>query len=369
MALVALPVVFLAGVVALYAAESVRVAAHAKRSSDASATAGARQLIGDELLMARLCADTDGLSTASIPASRDAAILYAQYNPIRGAVYAPDRNDPNLATADLVLGRVETFGIGATFTPADLNVASDLQGLNAVQSRIRIEGANAPRTFSVSHELTSTSVAVFDDRTVGFRPFLPSQVLPVVPIGIEASVWNTQLSCGVPGTLPQIAIKLVRCPNGGVQPTAVPLAIGVTTMADYLGQISNGITKPQYTAFGQPLELHPITSTLDLPAEDCYSPSTADLVSALGLIGNQPRVWPLVQAAPGGSGQATVSGFVGARIISVNAGIEPDPATMGMTNVETVVVILQPAMVDAPTAVSRPTAPHNTYIGRVRLTR
>jgi len=363
-----------------------------RNAADAASLAATQQLISDEWLRSN-----PDLAPV-LEHSQHRALEYAGFNRALGQPVQLLINGGNNPNGDIILGEV-TLGSGGGLTPADLSDPDTLtlDQVNSVAVQARMFGSRGngvpvllgPLVLLTTIDLQATSAATLDQNVIGFRP-RHDQSIPLVPLGIRSDPtqadphsWENQLILRngpdnyryvpgqgfVPGPdgIPEITIQLQ--PTGGDPnlSNAYLLTIGTGSTQD---QVDNGVSRADLQ--GADLQGQVVLDSnnqLSLPGSALGSPAQTQPFSDLqncqqgqGLCGTV-RIWPLVSAFDSGSGTATVTGFVGARVVSVT---NPSGGPL--------VIILQPGMLSVPTAVtdsSRLGAANllipNPYLAKLRL--
>ncbi len=359
-------------------------------AADATALASAQDLISDEWLKS----EPDIASLLQQVQQR--AQEYAGYNRVLNQPVPLAANPGNIAVGDIVLGQINAQS-GGQLIPADLSDPGQLtlDQINAVviqAKQLSVRGNAVPVILGPLVSLSTIDLqagvaAMLDQNVIGFRPLL-TQGVPLVPLGIRSDPtgtdplsWENQIiqrngpdqysfdpdqGTFTPGAdgIPEITVQLQ--PSGGNPNTsnAYLLQIGTGATQD---QVDRGVTGEDLQDLGGQLVLD-ANNQLKLPTSDPASAMQAfnDLqncgqtVFPCGAV----RIFPLVTQVDAGSGQATVTGFVGARVVKVTS-------SGGALQ-----LILQPGMLSVPTAVtdaSRAGAANllipNPYLAKVSLAR
>ncbi len=362
-----------------------------RRSADAAALASTQQLLSDEWL--RSNPDVAPL----LEHVQHRAQEYAGFNLALGIpvqLLPNPTNDPN---GDIVLGVGSPGGMTAADVSDPNTLTLDQVDTVAIQARRLASRGNAvpvllgPIVLLTSIDLQAVSTAKLDRAVIGFRPPY-SQNIPLVPLGIRSNPsgadpqsWEFQIIQRngpdqyryVPGQgfefdpagdgIPEITILLQ--PTGGdpSKSNAYLLTIGTGSTQDQVDQGVSSTDLQDPDLQGQ-LVLDS-NNQLTLPGSAVGSPDQTQPFSDLtncqqgqGLCGGV-RIWPLVNSLDPSSGEATVTGFVGARVVQV---INPPGGPLA--------IILQPGMLSVPSAVTDPSRIGaanvllpNPYLAKIRL--
>jgi len=365
-----------------------------RRAADAAALASTQQLISDEWLR------SDPEIAPLLEHVQHRAQEYAGFNlalasPVQ--LLLNPGNDPN---GDIVLGTASP-GVPGAFTAADLSdpnaLTLDQVSAVAIQARRLASRGNAvpvllgPLVLLTSIDLQAVSTATLDRAVIGFRPPY-SQNIPLVPLGIRSDPsgadpqsWENQISQRngpdqyryVPGQgfvfdpagdgIPEITIQLQ--PTGGdpSQSNAYLLTVGAGSTQD---QVDQGVSSTDLqTPDLQGQLVLDSNNQLTLPGSALGSPDQTQPFSDLqncqegqGGCGTV-RIWALVSSFDSASGKATVTGFVGARVVQVT---NPPGGPLQ--------ILLQPGMLSVPSAVTDPSRAGdanvlipNLYLAKIRL--
>jgi hypothetical protein len=327
------------------------------------------------------------------------AIRYAAANDALARsvqLQAPVVNDP---TGDVLFGARE-IAVGSPFIVADVTNPAQLD-LDHIHSVLVRDWRTRARGQPVSvllgglvaqpyADVGGVAQATLDRDVIGFRPRY-GQPIPLAPVGLfsdpsgaDTRSWENQIiqrhgsdqyrfvsvASGFVADphgdgLPEITLQLQLAPTGVASlSTAYLLTVGG---AGPESQVATGVGPADLVGLGGQLVLD-ATNRLVLPARALAppngSPSYAQLLQGLQLLTArpEPRIWPLVSSYADGTHQATVTGFVAARVVKVDA---PPGGPLSFT--------LQPAMLAAASALTdltRRGAPGlllpNPYIAKVR---
>ena len=131
------------------------------------------------------------------------------------------------------------------------------------------------------------------------------------------------------------------------------LDIGVANVNEMATQLRDGITAAQVNALSKGLILDPATYTVPvptftLPAGDTAAGGELDVLYQTFLTlkaNNTERAWPLCETIPASGAEATVTGFVAARIVDVQIRQHG-----GSSSTNYIQLTLQPTMLETPTA-------------------
>jgi len=353
--------------------------------SQAASLAGAGSLAHDDMLT-----NNSAKVLARINAARLTATQVAEVNQIKGLFLSMDPQNPtNDPTGNMVFGTLDKQ-LGGTFTPLNLTaLPADTARINAV----RLEVTHPKRT-----GLKVKMYAHIDHNIIGFKP-TNNVNAPVVPVAMfsdtsggladhsyeRASVAptdtaqydNTTKLFIQPGTdgIPEVKFEYIV--GGGpanANPTVISvrnLNIGATVWADAQLQVLSGITLANVAGapFNGSFALADPGPVLAVPEfTPAPAPSLAEFAAAFTpftvttpLIGAIPRVFPLYSGTDL-LGNVNVTGFVAARVVSVD------------TTVDRVTVTIQPTLISSPLAVTGDTCPvtpgapfFNRTIGKLRL--
>lgn len=319
----------------------------------AAALAGADELVDD----ARLTGDPDRLRPVFARARRSAAEV-ARHNFVEGkpldlCLDEGEKKDRGRDCGEAVLGTLDR-AVGGLFAPFRPNANTPGWGrVNAVQVTVRQPGK--PTVFT-------TVVGVLDDAVVGFRPW-DDKPAPVMPVALydgreddhptwreavkrAADQWafDRERNRFVPGRdgIPEVRVRVGRLKDKhAAEACGLPLVIGGGQPRRAVEQVLVGLTERCLAADDGEFRLGDDLTRLqpanpDLLAADDGGPAEAAFRSAIG----RPRVWPVFGGVDD-HGRAILTGFTGARVVSVER-----EAGGGL------LLVLQPAVVASPTAVT-----------------
>jgi Flp pilus assembly protein TadG len=334
-----------------------------QNGSDAAADAAVAIFVDDSTLL-----NSPAAAINLIAQARTAAIQYAQMNRVAGQPLALDPNLLNFSDGDITFGNIAP-GTKVFVEAQNLNDPANtfLPTINAVQIIARRTKSNghpigtlAARAFGLATvDMRTRSIAMLDHDVAGFRPNTSSP-LPLAPIAIlsDPTAANTQsweynvVQGNGPVTGSGLhAIVVQFAAGGGGNPNGVALSIGTpgdgTSVSN---QLTGGITPAQLQSFGAPFVLD-ATNQLGVsgPAAPLGPTDYAALASALSALqaGATQRIFPLYSAYSSGPNQATLSGFVAARVLNV----------VPMNGAQPLTFMLQPTVIATSSAVpgaSRP---------------
>lgn len=404
---------------------------HMQIAADAAALAAAEEMVDD----CWLSGDANALNV-TLARARRCAQEFAQRNPIQGAC-TPIRDNPtNTDDGDVCFGHFPLCGDARRFYPGPNFGASsgDLDSLDAVRIIIhrdkdhddtRLKVVHNPAACDGKLEGLAASIACLDRFVYGFCP-RNGQRVPFVPIalysGTGAHCWESQV--GANGSndrysfrresqsftkgsdaIPELTVRLGSRP--GNDEDSVTALLVRTTDADLTGdgkldiddmiaQVSTGLSGTHLQGgFAGCLKLNDYGQLAVDCTDDIQTKKSnrTSLRSALNDLRNSGRavIFPLYQAQGNGGSSATLTGFVAARIIAVqlkrhqNGGNDEDDnddtdddddAKSGNGHAKSIVLVVQPAMISVPAAMTDPCrtvngaaiAP-NPYIAKVRLGR
>ncbi len=338
----------------------------------AAALAGTDELVDD----ARLTADPDRLRPVFARARRSAADV-ARRNFVDGCPLElcveddddnkkkgrgkPDRDDRDRDRkrdcGEVVLGHLDK-ALGGHFEPFRPDSPKPAWGrVNAVEMTVRQPGK--PGVFT-------KVVGVLDDAVVGFRPW-DDKPAPVMPVALfdgrndgrddDLPTWRQAVKRAdddwafdrergrfVKGHdgIPEVRVRVGRLKDKHApEACGLPLVIGGGQPRRALEQVMIGLTERCLAADDGEFRLgddltRPQPANPDLFADDDGGPAEAAFRSAIG----KPRVWPVFGGIDD-HGRATLTGFTGARVVSVER--EKGGGLL---------LVLQPAVVASPTAIT-----------------
>jgi hypothetical protein len=368
-------------------------------ANDAAALAGTQSFIDDDFLTG-----DPAKIQQRVEEGRTNALLYASLNRVLARPAQLDSNPANLPDGDIVLGTLDhpgaKFFIPAQDTLDPFNVAlSQVNAVHVVSPRTQARGNSVfiplgALVLRPSVDVISASTAMIDRAVIGFR-FTNSQPLPLAPIALQSDPnavnplsWefvvqarrgpdlfrfdrttNTFVADPLGDGIHEFLATLSLPGNNPTPGTnAVILNFGAGTPAATAGQIRTGLTPPDLQNQGGELLLGP-TNTVLLPGSPATpasgSPGFVALQQSLMHLQMtaEQRIWPLYRQSSFQTGVTTVSGFVAARVVQVNA-VPGGPLTF----------ILQATMLATPDAVTDFTRRGvggvnitNPYVVKIRL--
>jgi hypothetical protein len=342
-----------------------------QNTTDAAALAGADIFVDDSTLF-----NSPTAAQNLIAASRQEAIDYGQRNRVAGQPLVLSPNPHNFADSDIVFGMIDDPATKVFVQAQNLNDPTNtfLTSINAVRIIGRRTKANgnpagtlASRSFGLSFvDMTTTSTAMLDHNVIGFRPNT-SQPLPLAPLAIlsnpaNPTSWEFNVTQGNgPPTANGLHGIVVQLTTNGTL-----LTIGTTTGTDIASQLQTGVTAANLSSFGGQFVLD-ATNQLIVPGPPALS--TADntaLEAALNALAASAaqRVFPLYSTFDAVTNEATLSGFVAARVVSVQPMVVGQPLTFVL---QPTVVAVSAAVTDASRRGVGGEAITNPYVVKVRL--
>lgn len=350
------------------------VRTEAQRCADAAALAGAWEMASE----ARLRGD----DATAFDQARQKAAQFAALNKsgVVNPVLSLNHYNADLQ-GDIILGRLDD--------PRDQTTAmsfADTSQFNTVSVRIRCtsdRGQQAPLFFArifgfEDFGVTAEATATFDDNVCGFRVTDNTPNASLIPFAIDADDWD-MLVAGVQGTdnfgidsegevvsgsdgIPELKIFPGSTSQNGKHVTpgnwgAVDIGNTNNSTADLRRQIQEGVSAGDLVPYDGTLSLDPHTGTLTLNGDTGIS---AGIKDALGDVVGQGRTALLYTEVTGQGNNTwyTINGFAGIRIVSYS-----------LTGNDKYILV-QPAYVFDPTAVTAPGADSSYFVGQpVHLTR
>jgi hypothetical protein len=353
-----------------------------RNASQASSLAGVGTLAHDDLLTGNTSRILARLTVAN-----SSAVQVAEANQLKGLMISMDPQNPtNDPTGNIVFGQLDKE-LGGTFTPFfPLPAPADPMPFDSARlNAVRVEVVH-PKRPGVKVKM----YAHIDHNIIGFKPTNAVNA-PVIPIALFSSPaipalntfenalltatdtanlnYTTNVFNAVPGPdgIPEVRFEF-GVPSG--DPTVISvrnLNIGATTWADAQVQVASGITVANVSGlpFGGQFTLADPIPSLSVP-EFLPSPTLADFAASFAPVSTPnaaiPRVFPLYSGIDG-SGNVIVTGFVAARVVSVDT-----------SDASRVTVTIQPTLISSPLAVTPTTCPvpagapsFNRYIGKLRI--
>ena len=367
--LLAVPVVLLVVGLVVYVALLRDSKVEVQNGADAAALAAAAALVSDDLLLS----DPDR-AAARLDRARAAAIALARANFSQGEALGLDRNPDNHPDGDIVFGFQDRPL--AAFRPVGGHPhewAGDR--VNAVRVTLGRSPLRAPLGGrSSTRDVRGRATALLDWHVVGFSPQGENPV-PLMPIGLSLArkglsegEWEPEWRRGRdewrfdPASgrfergsdgIPEFEVVLGGPRRRPDEAVAVFLRIGGGSPQDSLRQFRSGVNRDDLAKWGGEflLGVHNtvnVSGSPDCPPET--DPSRGPIEEALRAAGG-PRIWPLFSDADPETGNVRVSGWTGARIVSV-----------GHADGGGLRIRLQPAVVSHPSIVADPgRSPHPAF--------
>jgi len=357
-------------------------------AADAAALAAGRTLVNDRLLTNTSQALANQLALAAGDAGRLAAC-----NNVFGHSVVLDSAGP--PTADIVFGRLETPGDN-NFQVVDPlgSLPSPVLLLNTVRitaRKFRISGGSAIELTFGGNAVAASATVLLDRDVIGFRS-VAGQAIPFVPLALlsasqNALSWEAQVEMspgqdnyqlGPDGNPPfspgsdGLQEMLVQFNADGTGVNVCPLNIGIadwTGLASQITALAQGGGITSFQVAGQPdlqivLDANNIWQASMLTAPFDPINDTASLRAALAQLAStgEARVWPLYTQC--GNGTATITRFVGARVVKLN-----DPGNNGA-----ITFLVQPAMLASTSVITDPNrhvngTVGNPYVCKIRIIR
>jgi hypothetical protein len=364
-ALLALPVLLLLFALVLNLASARWAKTEVQNAGDAAALAGARALADDSFL---LCSLEQKLVGAHFQRSADAASALGGANVAHGQRVVLRFDFDNPPDGDIEFGCLAHPR--GTFRAVHPNCA--VGGGDHPINAIKVIATTGPVPgplggLNPGSRIKTRSVAMLDFTPTGFQP-KGDELAPIVPIGVftdhtgeRADGWdavrktagdrarcdpNTHQFVPGPDGIPEITVVIGGARAAGEVPGTF-LQLGTNSSAEVLEQFRSGMTPAQCEKFAGGFLLGEDNTLIVTGSPAC--PSTGSdaqrqLSTALGsLVGGPPRIWPFFAAADEETGRVWVSGWVGARVVSVAA-----------TSDGGFRLVLQPAVVCHPSVVTDP---------------
>jgi len=342
-----------------------------RNASHAASLAGAGSLAHDDLLT-----NDTARVLARIDSARSSATQVAEVNQLKGLFVSMDPQNPtNDPSGNMVFGTLDKE-LGGTFTPLfPLPAAADPFPYDSARlNAVRLEVTHPTRT-----GLKVKMYAHLDHNIIGFKPTNAVNA-PVIPIALfsdtsgglamntyEAALavaadnanfnYTTNVFNAAPGPdgIPEVKFEYIL--PAGV-PSADPaiisirnLNIGATVWADAQAQIASGITVADVSnaPFNGQFNFADPGPVLAVP-EFTPAPTLAEFAASFAPVSAPnmaiPRVFPLYSGTDG-MGTVYISGFVAARVVSVDTTTDPTRVT----------VTIQPTLISSPLAVAPNTCP------------
>jgi hypothetical protein len=362
--------------------------------ADSAALAATNELASDDFLKEDI-----SLVPGILQQSAQSAQRIAYQNTFRGQPFLLNIDTVSGENDQVIFGYLTTPRQG-TFTPIAPNDSTNpyyfrTNAVRIVLDRTKINGnplalAFANITGQSTIDLPLRATAMIDRAVIGFRP-VTRQPIPLAPLallsdpsGTNVRSWenrveqrqgpdqfhfdrSTQTFSSGPDQLHEMAIELAL--EAGQVPTAnvALLALGSTSPNDFNEQIRRGITAQELQDFGGQVVLNEQQEVL-LPGSK-LGPSNASDAQALQQTlealqeSGEARIWPLYTSVDANNGEITVTGFVAARIVTVEPFSPGQPLRFS----------LQPAQLVTASALTDQTRQQNgtirinPYLGKVRL--
>jgi hypothetical protein len=368
-------------------------------AADAAALASAQVLVDDAMLRR-----VPGELSALIADARDEAIRYGRTNPVLGRPLELVPNLENEVTGDIVFGSLEAprshdFVLAHRMDDPRNPYVHLVNAVRITARRTRERGNPAGMYLGQFFNLSSADVeaaatAMLDRNVIGFRP-VGHRPIPLMPIGLFSDPrgghplsWEAQVEKGeahdeyrwdrlrkqfvtdaAGDGLPEMTVSLALGEAQAERSNACLFQLGTKEVAGLCRQITLGVTAADLVDFGEQLVLPPnrqLSVEGSLLGPEAGSRDLSQVQRALERmqLEAEPRLWPLFTAFDPNRGRATVSGFVAARLVRVDAPTADAP----------LMFLLQPCFVSAPSAVTnagpqgeQAATGMNRYICKVRL--
>ncbi len=340
-----------------------------QNATDAAALAGADIFVDDSTLF-----NSPVAAQNLIALSRQEALTYGQLNRVAGQPLLLSHNRNNFADGDIIFGYIDDPATKVFIQAQNLNDPTNtfLTSINAVRiigrrtkARGNPAGTLASRAFGLSFvDMTATSTALLDHNVIGFRPNT-SQPLPLAPLAIlsdpaNAQSWEYNVTQGngplTSNGLHGINVQLTS-PGSGT-PNGYTLTIGTTAIGT---QLQTGVTAADLQNFGGSFVLD-ATNHLPVPVLGLSDFTAVGAALTVLQASAAPRIFPLYASYDPVGNEVILSGFVAARVVSVQ------PMNGGLT------VTLQPTVLSVAAAVTEASrrgvggvAITNPYIVKVRV--
>ncbi len=303
------------------------------------------------------------------------AIQLASLNSTLGQSTILLNNISNASGGDVVVGYLNPSVIGATLDTSTLSTRL----YNSVQvnaSRSSTNGGVVPSYFGRLVGNSGTYVRVTATATAqnyviqGFKS--TSRRSRLIPIALNVTMYNQMIA--YPSLLADnysydsttntvISGKsdgihesvLYPVPSGPGNWGTVNIGVTSNSTSTLSDQIRNGVTAAQLATYGGQLQLDPITQTLNFSGDPGLSAGIKDdLSSIIGQTVVIPLYDPLQSSGNGNNYNYTIVGFAAVRPMAVDFVGNPK------------LFIVQPALIDDPTAIAGAPQPDWTYGGLIR---
>ncbi len=329
-ALIALPILILvlAGVVSLVMLRGSKT--ELQTSGDAAALAAGRALADDAFLVG----DPEAIR-AALGRARDAAVEYAQANPVRGETIALDRNLRHRPDGDIVFGHLDQ-PINGNFQRLDPSEPGDIRRVNAV--RISAHRSASGETLSIR------ATAFLDSAVVGLKPQF-DKPLPLVPVALYSCPsadgpspersWEHQprtdqfrydAGAGrwVSGSdgVPEVTVVLGRSEPDERSVHGIALRLGTHTLGGFFTQVQEGVAPAELAEFGGQLLLDARRRLAVPPASfPAHRLEESDPFARMArafrelAADPEPRLWPMFGDLRSDDERVILTGFAAVRIV------------------------------------------------------
>jgi hypothetical protein len=343
----------------------VNVRTEAQRCADASALAGAWELLGEDRLREDYALVYSRARQKAVDIAAKNKVGATQNPELRKNLFNYDRD------GDVLLGRLDT-----PTNQSELLSFHDPTRYNALQVTVRCTadrnqqsplffGRFVGRNF---FDMEASATAVFADSIRGFRAPVNGRNPSLLPFAVNIEDWNSQIldrlgddqwsfENGVISSLsdgiPEMKLYPSKMSDNYVDTTGsgnwgtIDIGADNNSAADIARQILEGPNATDLEKYNGRFELDEITGSMDVDGDTGISTKIKD---PLAKIKGKPRTLPLYQTLNlnGDNATYTLVGFVGIRILDLK-----------MTGNKRYVLI-QPAYVCDPTAIPS-TGPGNSY--------
>lgn len=350
-----------------------------QNATDAAALAAADVFVDDTTLL-----NSPVVQQNLITQSRQAAIDYGQFNRVGGQPLVVSHNRKNVADGDIVFGYIDDPATKVFLQAQNLSDPINAVRINGRRTTARGNpvGTLAARAFGLSFvDMTTKATALLDHNVYGFRPNT-SAPLPLAPLAVlsdpsavNQQSWEYNVTAGNGpltdnGLLHGIVVQLTPTgPPTPSTPNGQVLSIGTTAAAQLVAQLQGGVMAADLAGFpGGQFALDALTNNLLVsgPATPLGPTDYAALATVLLALQNSgaQRVFPLYSTYQAVGNEVTLSGFVAARVVSVQPMNGQQPLTF----------VLQPTVLSVPAALTdaarrgvNGVAITNPYLVKVRL--
>jgi hypothetical protein len=344
-----------------------------QNDTDAAALAAADVFVDDSTLL-----NNPAVTQNLVVQAQQQAIAYAALNRVAGQPLVLDPSQ-----GDILFGYIDDPAT-KIFIPAQ-NPGGPINAVRIhgrrTQARGNPVGTLATRGFGLlGVDMTTKSTALLDHNVFGFRPNT-SAPIPLAPIAIlsdptavnqqswEYNVVDGNGPLSASGLFHGITVQMAPTgPPNPTQPNGQVLSIGTSSSAQVFTQLQVGVLPGDLAGFpGSQFALAPLTNQLVVsgPSTPLGPVDYAVLATALTNLQNNgaQRVFPLYSTYDASGNEVTLSGFVAARVVSVQPMNGGQPFAFEL---QPTVISLPAALTDASRRVSDP-AITNPYIVKVRL--